>query len=245
MAELGSKALFDGRTPRAVFFDFDGTLAVLNIDFPAMRRTVIEILHRYGVLREALTAPYVLEMIAEGTRVIAARDQEKARLFHGEAFEAVREIELEAAAKGELLPGARGVLTALRLKGVKTAVLTRNCTAAVERVFPDVRDLLDVVITRDDTPLVKPDPYHLRRAMAALGCGASRGVMVGDHPMDITMGRRVGLKTVGVLSGTADEGQLREAGAEAVIADLRDLLPLVSIDHESTAKGFDDRNRLW
>ena len=47
----------------AVVFDFDGTLAKLNIDFSRMRQDVLEILSRYGVPPDGLRDLFVLEMI--------------------------------------------------------------------------------------------------------------------------------------------------------------------------------------
>ncbi len=41
--------------------------------------------------------------------------------------------------------------------------------------------------------------------------------MVGDHPIDISVGKNVGTYTIGVLTGYASEYLLREAGADIIL----------------------------
>ncbi len=47
-------------------------------------------------------------------------------------------------------------------------------------------------------------------------------VLVGDTPLDVAAAREGGARAVGVATGPYDEGALEEAGADAVLADLRD-----------------------
>ena len=61
---------------KAVVFDFDGTLALLNIDFKEMRRDILDLAATYGISEDGMERLFVLEMIAE------MRDQ-MARLVQG------------------------------------------------------------------------------------------------------------------------------------------------------------------
>jgi phosphoglycolate phosphatase len=52
--------------------------------------------------------------------------------------------------------------------------------------------------------------------------------MVGDHPMDITLGKEVGASTIGVLTGYSSSNVLMKAGADIIIATaagIIDVLP--------------------
>jgi phosphoglycolate phosphatase len=52
--------------------------------------------------------------------------------------------------------------------------------------------------------------------------------MVGDHPMDIKIGKEVGSFTIGVLSGYSSSNVLLKAGADIIIATaagIIDVLP--------------------
>ena len=50
---------------KAMVFDFDGTLAVLTIDFGLMRRRVLEWMKTYGIGEERIHEKYLLEIIEE------------------------------------------------------------------------------------------------------------------------------------------------------------------------------------
>ena len=47
-------------------------------------------------------------------------------------------------------------------------------------------------------------------------------VLVGDTPLDVAAGHAAGARVVAVASGCSGEGELRDAGAESVLSDLRD-----------------------
>jgi len=54
---------------KAILFDFDGTLAELNIDFLQMRRAVIDLMSNYCSLQDGMEDLYVLEMIEAGQKI--------------------------------------------------------------------------------------------------------------------------------------------------------------------------------
>ena len=58
---------------------------------------------------------------------------------------------------------------------------------------------------------------HILLALKLLDSGPHEAAMVGDHPMDIRIGKDVGACTVGVLTGYAAADALLEAGADLVI----------------------------
>lgn len=217
------------KTPitEAVLFDFDGTLAIVTLDFPAMRRAVVQRLGAYGIPCDGLDRLYVLEMIEAGRRWAALRDPETGERFALETMDIIQNMELQAAAGGRLQPGVKDMLQKLRRLGIRTGVITRNCSAAVETVFPDIHRFVDVVLTRDAVALCKPNPAHLRLALDTLGAIPSQSYMVGDHPMDIFMGRSVGTRTVGVLGGTSGRKELLSAGADIVVSRVADILTCI------------------
>jgi phosphoglycolate phosphatase len=213
---------------RAVIFDFDGTLAELNIDFARMRRSVLKLIDQEGVLSEDLASRYVLEMIEAAAERLAATSSERQSIFRERAFEIIRGIEMEAASRGRLLSGTLPLLEGIRRGGCKSAVVTRNCRSAVLRVFPQIDVYCDLLLTRDDVPRVKPAADHLIRSMLTLETAPRNSAVVGDHPMDMRMGKDAGTWAVGVLSGHSTEQELRRAGADLVLATVADLIPLFS-----------------
>ncbi len=169
---------------RAVVFDFDGTLAEPVLDFGHMRRELAGVVHPF--VPGARPSPHVpvLEWL-QGLAVEAqAREAGAGPALLAAAHARIQALEVEAAGRTRLFPFARALLAGLAARGVGTAVVTRNCSRALNMVFPDARTVVGAVLTRDDVARVKPDPGHLGAALAALGAAPGAALMVGDHPME-------------------------------------------------------------
>lgn len=211
-----------------VAFDFDGTLALLNIDFPAMRASILDLIASYGVPLEELKHLFALEMIDGARKWILSRNDGRAAEFSERAEALIRAVEIDGADRGSLFPGVRELFARLRRENRKTAIVTRNCIDSVRKLFPGVEEACECIITREHTPLVKPHPEHLRIVLRMLGARPERAAMVGDHPMDMRLGKETGTFSVGVLTGYGGEALLREAGADIVVPrvnEVADILP--------------------
>jgi phosphoglycolate phosphatase len=182
---------------------------------------VEKLLLAYGIEPDSLEESYVLEMIEEAVRRISKKSSTKGLAFQNEALEIVTEHEVEAAKDGKKLPGVLRMLKVLRERGVKVAVITRNCDKAVKMVFPGIERFLDVYLPRDYVAHVKPHPEHTALALKEMEVGdPSLCLMVGDHLMDIEGGKRLGMKTAGVLTGKITRQGFREAGADYILEDV-------------------------
>jgi len=215
-------------TLKAVVFDFDGTLALLNIDFKAMRRDILDLAASYGCQEDGMEQLFVLEMIAEMRERIGRRNPGQEGDFSGRAMRLVSDRELAGAVNSRLFPGVKEMLVELRRRGIKTGILTRNCLDAITMIFPDVRSYCNAVVTRDDTSRVKPDPEHIRTVLRLLNEDARLCAMVGDHPMDIRVGRDVGAFSIGVLTGYSNAEDLKGAGAELILEEVSELTDCLS-----------------
>ena len=211
---------------KAVVFDFDGTLAVLNIDFSSMKERVFDLMKHYGIEEELIAETYLLEIIDEVYQILWRKNQAMAREFYREAHLVLHEVELEAAEQGSLIPGVVETLKFLRKKGMKLGIVTRNCEDAVRKVFPDIDQFCDVFISRNSTKKVKPHPDHLTSVMKILDISGEEAVMMGDHTTDIQAGKRVGMRTVGVLTGRKTRKELEQAGADYVLGEVTEVCRL-------------------
>jgi HAD superfamily hydrolase (TIGR01549 family) len=212
----------------AVIFDYDGTLVHLNIDFDAMRRGVDRLLGAYGLRPSDFAGLYILEKIDRAALALSENDSPAGRRFRQEAMKLVTDQEVEAAKVGQLLTGVVETLGALKNLGVKVGVITRNCDEAVRIILPQIEDLCDVFIPRDGVARVKPHPAHLQLAMEKMGIRTPRHcLMVGDHILDIEAGRRLGMRTAGVLTGHTPAGQFVEGGADFILKDATKVLDYI------------------
>jgi len=212
---------------KAIIFDFDGTLAVLNIDFNAMREQVFELMRHFDVEEKLITERYLLEIVDEVYQILWEKNPSGAEAFYQESHHILHEVEMRAADKGKLIPGAEATLKSLREKGIKVGIITRNCEDAVRRVFPNIDRFCDVFISRNSVKKVKPHPDHLSSAMKALDVEGEEAVMIGDHTIDIQAGKRVGMKTIGVLTGRTKREEFEKAGADYILDNATEICKLI------------------
>lgn len=212
----------------AFLFDFDGTLARLNIDFKALRGEILALAASFGLEDPFLPdPPYLLELTLAFKEQLKGREGVSAEDFYSQAMKLIEKREWEAAYPENLFPSTRMVLKGLHEKGFKVAVLTRNSGKSVCRVFPDLEQTIEVFLPREKVLNPKPDPGHLREALELLKVLPQKAVMVGDHPIDILSGKKAGTFTLGVLSGRIQETEMRAAGADLVLADIGSILELL------------------
>ena len=224
--------LFIKRTAvNTVIFDFDGTLAKLNIDFDRMRYTISELISRYGIDHQILRHRFVLEIIDETAALLQRQSRRQAESFIPEAYQIIEDIEIEAARRGELFSKTKNLLTVLKESSIHTAVITRNCARAVHTVFPDISSYCSVVICRGDVKHVKPHPEQLTLALKLTGGDPAQSIMIGDHPLDIETGHNAGTLTAGVLTGRFSETEFIQAGADIVCPQASDILELMRERH--------------
>ena len=217
----------------AILFDFDGTLAVLNLDFAAMRQHLLALTIAQGVSAEALHGLDILEMLDHASALLHQRHPEQAARFISDAQQLLQDMEVEAAHSGGLLPGVPALLAALQQEHIGVGIVTRNCDAAVRVTFPQIDIYCQAFVPRDRVAQVKPHPAHLQAALDSLGTTPADAIMVGDGVMDIQAGKALGMFSVGVLSGSSTTTKLLAHGADLVLASAADLvhyLPGRSID---------------
>lgn len=213
---------------RALIFDFDGTLAELHIDFDLLRHKITALAEAMLDARPEPSSLPVLEWLDQlALEVEQNRGRDVALELHSRGRLIIQATELDAARQGRLFPYSRRVLASLARRKVRTAVITRNSTAAVLQVFPEIRECCDVFLPREETSAVKPDPAHLLAALSRLKVEPSQALMVGDHPMDIETGKRVGALTAGVASGRLDQDDLAEEAPDFLAQDVDDLVRLL------------------
>lgn len=204
--------------PAGIIFDFDGTLAELNIDFGAMRAEVEALARDMGYSGE-LPGGYLLEAVGTVAK-------EMPQGFEQAALKAIKAIELRAAARAGLFVYTRPLLARLERQGVLAAVVSRNCADAIRSVMPEV-DGLSAFVPRELAARPKPHPDQVYLALAKMGLNPKDAWMVGDHPTDMQAARAAGCKAVGVTTGRTGGGQLTKAGAQMVLEDLSTLAEML------------------
>ena len=211
----------------AILFDYDGTLAVLNLDFAAMRQQLLAFTVTQGIAASALQDFDILEMLTHATGLLQQRQPAHATRYAQAAEQLLQDIEVTAAQHSCLLPGVPELLTALQHAAIGVGIVTRNCDAAVRVTFPALETYCQAFVPRDRVTHVKPHPEHLTTALDALGVPPELALMVGDGAMDMQAGKALGMFSIGVLSGTTSRATLLAQGADLVLPHAVDLLPYI------------------
>lgn len=212
----------------AVIFDLDGTVLDTLGDLAA---SVNHALASRGLTERSLDE--IRAFVGNGIKNLVSRsagqsvgEREKEILL--DTFR--KHYALHCADETKPYAGIPELLTELKEKGVKTAVVSNKAHGAVvklaEKYFPG--QFSCVLGERDGIPR-KPAPDSVEYALSCLGVKKENAVYVGDSEVDILTARNAGLESVIVTWGFRDRETLEKSGAEKTADDparLREMLGL-------------------
>lgn len=200
----------------AVIFDLDGTLLNTLGDLRAATNHALEV---RGLPPHSMEE--IRQFIGNGIRLLICRAMP----------EGTPEAEIDAALDDfkayyaahihdRTVPydGIPQLLTALRKRGIKVAVLSNKIDSAsqqlIEYFFPGKTDVVfgeHVGVPR------KPDPTSCRMVMQRLGVQPEQVLYVGDSGTDMQTAKNAGLYAVGVTWGFRSKEVLLEYGADILV----------------------------
>lgn len=125
-------------------------------------------------------------------------------------------------------PGVATVLSALKKKGLRLAVVTdAPRVKAYQRLDAiGILDFFDAVVGFEDTGKRKPSALPFKKALSLLGVSSSEALMVGDWPeRDIMGAKKAGLNTCWARYGADDKKA--EPKADYVIDEISGVLKCV------------------
>ncbi|KAK4507492.1 hypothetical protein PRZ48_001227 [Zasmidium cellare] len=124
------------------------------------------------------------------------------------------------------IPGSRDILSQLSSAGVPWAIVTSGTRPLVQG-WLDVMGLAQPknMVTAEEVKKGKPDPecYAMGARRLGFAGGGSRVLVLEDAPAGVRAGKAAGFKVVG-LATTHDVEQLREAGADWIVRDMRSVV---------------------
>ena len=213
----------------AVIFDLDGTLLNTLGDLRAATNHALEV---RGLPPHSMEE--IRQFIGNGIRLLICRAMP----------EGTPEAEIDAALDDfkayyaahihdRTVPydGISQLLTALRKRGIKVAVLSNKIDSAsqqlIEYFFPGKTDVVfgeHVGVPR------KPDPTSCRMVMQQLGVQPEQVLYVGDSGTDMQTAKTAGLYAVGVTWGFRSKEVLLEYGADVLVHRPEQILQILDSD---------------
>lgn len=216
----------------AAIFDLDGTLVTFNLDIHEWRRVLLGVLKRRGFETGSLGLSTPTQDILDYAKAQAGPGGTAVyESLRREAFDILDKLELEGTPSATVYPDAVETLRYLASRGVRLCVLTNSGRKAASESLKKsgLGDFFEFVLTRDDTETMKPRPDGLAKAVALLGISPSEAYYVGDSRYDIMAAKQAGVKSVAVATGNYTAENLKELGANFVIASLSQLRGVLGV----------------
>lgn len=204
----------------AVLFDIDGTLLdstylhthAWRLAFLEVGRNVAtaRIHRRIGMGSDLLLA----ELLGSADEAVLAAAKEAHRRHFDDLKPHLRPLD-----------GAVELLARVGARGVRVVLASSAGASELPALLATLEagEHVDVVTSGADVGQAKPDPEVFQVAISRAGVEPQRCVAVGDAVWDVVAAARLGIATVGVLSGGIGRAELSAAGAVEVYRDVAEL----------------------
>jgi len=115
--------------------------------------------------------------------------------------------DLDAASRWNTCEGLEETLQAL--KGYKLTLVSNVGGKAINGMLNEfgISGSFGLVLTRNDMPRLKPDPWGIQKAMAWAGAGPDETMHIGDSLADLFAARSAGVK-IGIVMGGQDTAEM-------------------------------------
>ena len=208
---------------KAVLFDLDGTLLDTNeLIYTSFVKTFKDKLN-IELKKEEVTQFFGIPLGDPFKKYTNSENVDELVAYYREYNEAIHDTMCFA------FEGVKELLTSLRDKGIKIAIVTSKRKELAERgmKIAGIYDFMDVIITPESTTKHKPNGDPAIKACNDLGIDPSEAIMVGDSPFDIYCGKNAGCKTCGVNYTFIDLNVLKESEPDYFIDKPLDILNLI------------------
>ena len=210
-----------------LIFDWDGTLADSAAEIVSgMQRAIVQLqlpMRTDAQIRELIGLGFA-DAMGRLFPEFAPEDVQKALEDYRRALVAGG-VSGHGPAEAPLFEGALPALQTLHGAGYRIAVATGKSRSSLKRSLvrhPEVHVLLSSSRCADETA-PKPAPLMLRELLEEEDLPARRALMIGDTEYDVAMARACGMPVLGVSCGVHECERLLQAGALALIEQVRHL----------------------
>lgn len=213
---------------KAVLFDLDGTLIDSEIGIVHTIEYALRTLGAAVPSREELRTWIGPPLRVTFPRVLGDDPQrvERAVELYHERFSAVGWRE------HEIYPGIAQAIEALAARGSTLAVVTAKTAGHAVRIVDHLPfgDRFARVYAPAPESARSDKATMIAQALADFGVEARDAVMIGDRHFDIEGAIANGVRAVGVTWGFGSRQELADAGADAIVDAVADLLPALARD---------------
>ena len=211
---------------KLIIFDFDGTLADTRQQIVETMQQTIQTLGLASRTNEQCASMIGLPLKQAFTDLIPMSDE-----MGDQCVDTYRRIfnTNNAAYIIPTFPNVIETLLQLSAKGyILTIASSRSRKSLLDFVHSmHLEEIFPYILGADDVIHAKPHPEPVLRTLEAFGCSPEEALMVGDMKYDIEMGRQAGTRTCGVTYGNGSPQELKEAGADYLLDDFKEILTIL------------------
>ena len=211
---------------KLIIFDFDGTLADTRQQIVETMQQTIQTLGLASRTNEQCASMIGLPLKQAFIDLIPMSDE-----MGDQCVDTYRRIfnTNNAAYIIPTFPNVIETLLQLSAKGyILTIASSRSRKSLLDFVHSmHLEEIFSYILGADDVVHPKPHPEPVLRTLEAFGCSPEEALMVGDMKYDIEMGRQAGTRTCGVTYGNGSPQELKEAGADYLLDDFKEILTIL------------------
>jgi phosphoglycolate phosphatase len=210
---------------KAILFDFEGTLVDFQWNLAGAVQETIEMLKgsRFPISRIQSRKYSTLMKEAMQMASQIGRSPEEVREKIGAIYDRFDE---DALARWTLRPKAKHFLSALKIKGMKTGLVSNVGKRALGKALQkmEIHQFFDVVVSRNDVKALKPNSEGIRLALKRLQVQRERALFIGDSLDDIHAAREADLGVIIILGGENPKPDLLSANPDFLIQTYAELI---------------------
>ncbi len=192
---------------KLIIFDLDGTL--VNA-YPAVVSSVNYTLGQLGFRARSHAA--IKKAVGWGDKELVA--QFVGEKLAGRAIRLYRphhDRALSTPGMVKFLPGAKALIKSLHAEGYKLAIATNRPRRFTTLILKNLgmQEYFDMVLCADQAPRPKPYPDMLNIIIKRFKVKKTEALYAGDMTIDVQTGKRAGVRTVAVTTGSSSLVELK------------------------------------
>ncbi len=212
---------------RLIIYDLDGTLIDSNEAIVEVFNSVVVELGEKELPKAVIEAMIGLPYNEAFRHVLPEAKHSKIPW----CWERYRELYAELAPiKTRILPGAEETLTHFKMLGLKQSIATLKHSDVASKILGRLGLLpyFDIVLGINDVINPKPSPDVINLTMTRLQVKPREVVFIEDTTIGLEAGKKAGVYTIGVTTGTDDRNRLAVLSPDYIVDGLRELTNLIS-----------------
>ena len=125
----------------------------------------------------------------------------------------------------ELYSGVKDILTRLKERDIKTAIVTSKFHYRIEQILNkfNANDLIDIIVGAEDVKASKPNPEGLLWTLEHLGLKKEEVLYVGDSYVDAKAAENADVGFAAVLTGTTTRQEFSNYNCMYIGEDIKDI----------------------